>query len=86
MLFLDKLEAQGWLRLFINTHRWCFVVDLVECFTKCAVTTGVVTSIVNGHDLRFNAKELGDILGVPVYGFDIYVLEDKSVFGIERLL
>jgi len=46
----------------------------------------VVTSTVNGHKLSFNAKELGEILGVPVEGFSVYVWEDKTVLGAERLL
>ena len=45
-----------------------------------------MTSIVNGHDLYFDAKELGEILSVPVEGFDVYVHKDKSVLGAERLL
>jgi len=32
-----------------------------------------VTSEVNGKKLRFNAKELGKILGIPAEGFDVYV-------------
>ena len=46
----------------------------------------MVTSIVNGHDLSFNAKQLGKILDALVAGFDVYVREDKSVLGAERLL
>jgi len=72
-LFLDKLEAQGWLGLFTNTHIGCSVPDLADFYANCVVTKGGVTSTVNGHDLRFNAKELGEILGVPVKGFDAYV-------------
>jgi len=45
-----------------------------------------VTSTVNGHKLSFNAKELGGILGVPTEGFGVYVQEDKTVLGAERLL
>jgi len=41
---------------------------------------------VNGHDLSFNANELGEILGVPAEGFGVYVREDKSVLEAERLL
>ena len=31
-LFLDKLQAQGWLELFTNTHRGCSVLDLAEFY------------------------------------------------------
>jgi len=41
---------------------------------------------VNGKRLRFDAKKLGEILGVSAIGFDIYVQEDKSVPGNARLL
>jgi len=46
----------------------------------------VVTSEVNGKRIRFDAKKLGEILGVPATDFDIYVREDKSVLGNARLL
>ena len=41
----------------------------------------MVTSEVIGKKLKFNAKHLGAILGVPVEDFDVYVREDKTVFG-----
>jgi len=31
--------------------------------------------------MEFDAHTLGDILGVPVGGFDLYVQEDKSLLG-----
>jgi len=85
-LFLQKLEIQGWLKLFTNTLRGCSIPDLAEFYANCVATKGMVTSIVNGHDLSFNAKQLGEILDVLVAGFDVYVCEDKSVLGAERLL
>ena len=45
-----------------------------------------MTSEVNGKKLRFDAKKLGERLGVPAVGFDVYVREDKSVLGTARLL
>jgi len=45
-----------------------------------------VTSTVNGHKLSFNAKELGEILGVPAKGFSVYVREDKTMLRAERML
>jgi len=59
---------------------------LAEFYANCLVTKGVVTTVVNGKQLRFNAKELGEILGVPAESFDVYVREDKSVLWAERLL
>jgi len=59
---------------------------LAEFYANCNVTNGVVTSEVNGKKLRFDAKKLAKILGVPAVGFDVYVREDKSVLGTTRLL
>ena len=36
--------------------------------------------------LKFNAKDLSAILGVPTEGFDMYVREDKTMLGTARLL
>ena len=43
------------------------------------------TSTVNNHDIRFDAKKLGGLLGVSSEGFDVYVQEEKSVLGEEWL-
>jgi len=72
-VFLEKLEAQGWLDLFTDTKRGYSVPDLAEFYANCVVINGVVTSIVNDHDLRFDAKKLGELLGVPSKGFNVYV-------------
>jgi len=39
--------------------------------------------MVNGHKLRFDASDLGELLGVSAEGFDVYAREDKSVLGDE---
>ena len=49
-------------------------------------TKGFVTSIVNDHNLKFDAKKLGELLGVSYEGFNVHVREDKSILGEERLL
>ena len=46
----------------------------------------MVTSTVSGKQLCFDAKTLGEILGIPSTGFDVYVRKDKSVLGTARLL
>jgi len=46
----------------------------------------VVKSEVNGKKVGFDAKKLGEILGIPATGFVIYVREDKTVLGKARLL
>jgi len=72
--------------LFTNTKRDCSVPKLAEFYASCAVTSGIVTSSVNGRELCFDAYNLGDWFGVPSKGFDEYVCEDKSILGDERLL
>ena len=84
--FLEKLEAQGWLDLFTDTKRGCLVLDLADFDANYAVTNGVVSSTVNGHEVWFDARELGELLGVSLEGFDVNVREDKSILGDERLL
>jgi len=37
-------------------------------------------------EVRFDAKQLGEILGAPAIGFDLYVWKDKSVLSYARLL
>jgi len=68
-VFLGKLRAQGWLELFTNTQLGCSVSDLAEFYANCSVTQGVVTSEVNGKRMRFDAKKLGEILGVQLLAF-----------------
>jgi len=41
---------------------------------------------LEGRKIQFDAPKLGEILGVPATGFDVYVREDKSVLGQARLL
>ena len=85
-VFLHKLRVQGWLELFTNTQLRCSVPDLVEFYAHYSITDGIVTSEVNGTQIRFDAKELGEILGVPASGFDLYVRDDNSVLSYDRLL
>ena len=85
-VFLDKLRVQGWLELFTNTQLGCSVPDLAEFYAHCSVTDGIVTSEVNGTPIRFDAKGLGEILGVPASGFDLYIREDNSIPGYDSLL
>ena len=85
-VFLDKFRAQGWLELFVNTQLGCSVPDLAEFYANCNITNAVVTSEAIGKKkLKFNAKDLGAILGVPAEGFDVYIREDKTVLGTARL-
>jgi len=45
-----------------------------------------VTNMVNEVHIEFDAKTLGDILGVPAARFDMYVLQDRSLLGKAKLL
>jgi len=78
-VFLDKLRAQGWLELFVNTQLGCSVPDLAEFYANCNITNAVVTSEVN------EKKNLSAILGVPAEGFDVYIREDMTVLETARL-
>jgi len=62
------------------------VPDLAEFYANCSITQGVVKSEVSGKKLRFDARKLGEILGIPATRFDIYVREDKTILGKARLL
>jgi len=64
----------------------CFVPELAEFYVNCMVTDGVGTSEVSAKKMQFDATNLGDILGIPATGFDLYVREDKSLLGKARLL
>ena len=85
-VFVETLEAQGWLELFTDPKKGCSVPYFAEFYANCVVTNGVVPSIVNGHKVRFDAKKLGELLGVSSEGFDVYEKEYKSILGEERLL
>ena len=85
-MFLEKLRAQGWIELFGNAKMGCSSPDLAEFYANCSVTQGVVTSVVGGTQIRFDAVRLGEILGVPTVGCTDYVREDKSVLDQAQLL
>ena len=46
-VFLDKLRAQGWLELFVNTQLGCSVPDLAEFYANYNITKAVVTCELN---------------------------------------
>ena len=85
-VFLEKLRAQGWLELFINTQVGCSVPDLAEFYANCSITQVVVKSEVNGKKMPFDTRKLVEIFGIPATRFDIYVQEDKTALGNARLL
>jgi len=72
--------------MFTNTQLGCSAPELAEFYARVSVTEGTATSEVNGVKIVFDAQNLGEILGIPVAGFDIYVREDKSLLGKARLL
>ena len=59
---------------------------MAEFYANCSVTNGVVTSAVDKWHFSFDAATLGEILGIPSRGFDVYVREDKTVLETVRLL
>ena len=64
----------------------CSQPHLAEFYANISVTENRVTSTVNGVHIEFDTQILGDILGVPAKGFDLYVREDKSLLGRAKLL
>ena len=85
-MFLNKLKAQGWFELFINTQLGCSQPDVAEFYANVSLSEGVLSSTVNGVLIEVDARVLGVILGVPATGFDLYVREDKSLLGKAKLL
>jgi len=72
--------------LVTNTQLGCSQPDLAEFHARVIVTEGTVTNVVNGVQIEFDAPKLGNMLGVPTAGFDLYVQEDKSLLDKARLL
>jgi len=64
----------------------CSQPDLAEFYANVSVTEGRVISKENGVHIEFDAQNLGDILGVPADGSDLYVREDKYLLGKAKLL
>jgi len=85
-VFLAKVQTQGWFELFANTELGCSPADVVEFYANVALHGDVLSSTVNGVLIEVDAQALGVILGVPATGFDLYVREDKSLLGRDRLL
>ena len=85
-VFVETLEAHGWLELFTDPKRGCSVPNLTKFYANCVVTNGVMPSIVNSHEVRCDARKLRELLGVSSEGFDVYVRDDKSILGKARLL
>ena len=46
---------------------------MAEFYANVSVSEGVLTSTVNGVLIEVDARALGEILGVPAIGFDLYV-------------
>jgi len=72
-VFLDKLKAQGWFELFMNTQLGCSQPDVAEFYANISLSKGVLTSTVNGMLIEVDSRALGVILGVQAIGFDLYV-------------
>jgi len=85
-VFLDKLKAQEWFKLFTNTQMGCSQPDVAEFYANVSLSGGVLSSTVNAVLIEVGARTLGVISGVLATGFDLYVREDKSLLGRDRLL
>ena len=47
-VFLDKLKAQGWFKLFTNTQMGCSQQVVAEFYANVSLPEGVLSSTVNG--------------------------------------
>ena len=59
---------------------------MAEFYANVSLSGGVLSSRVNGVLIEVDAQALGAFLGVPATGFDLYIREDKSLLGRDRLL
>jgi len=64
----------------------CSQPDVAEFYANVSLSGDVLCSTVNGVLIQVDAQALGVILGVPSIGFDLYVRENKSLLGKDRLL
>jgi len=64
----------------------CSQLDVAEFYANVSLSGDVLCSTVNGVEIQVDAQALGVILGVPSTGFNLYVREDKSLLGRDRLL
>jgi len=72
ILLLEKLEIQGWKDMVLQLDGRLARNEIVEFMANAEVKEGRVTSLVKGVQISFDAKELGEILGIPSEGYDDY--------------
>jgi len=59
---------------------------MAKFYANVSVTEDRVTSTVNDVHIEFDAHTMGNILGVPAEGFDLYVRKDKFLLDKAKLL
>ncbi|XP_019241822.1 PREDICTED: uncharacterized protein LOC109221838, partial [Nicotiana attenuata] len=69
---LTSLEAQGWKDMVLQMDGRLARKELVEFMANGTVQNGLVTSIVKGMKVKFDAPKLGRILNIPSEGYDGY--------------
>ncbi|XP_070056519.1 protein pxr1-like [Nicotiana tomentosiformis] len=72
ILLLEKLEVQGWKDMVLQLDGRLDRNKIVKFMANVEVKEGTVTSLVKGVQISFDAKELGEILGIPYEGYDYY--------------
>ncbi|XP_070003451.1 uncharacterized protein [Nicotiana sylvestris] len=77
MRLVDALAAQGWKDMVLQMDGRLARNELIEFMANVVVKDGVVSSLVKGVQVQFDAKELGEILDIPSEGFDDYTRKSK---------
>nr|XP_009761592.1 PREDICTED: uncharacterized protein LOC104213746 [Nicotiana sylvestris] len=69
---VDSLAAQGWKDMVLQMDGRLARNELIEFMANAAVKDVVVSSLVKGVLVQFDAEKLGEILDIPSKGFDDY--------------
>nr|XP_016474437.1 PREDICTED: uncharacterized protein LOC107796206 [Nicotiana tabacum] len=72
VMLLEKLELQGWKDMVFQMEGRLARAKIMEFMTNCEIKNDRVTGVVKGVTVRFDDKELGEILGVPAEGYNDY--------------
>nr|XP_009803926.1 PREDICTED: uncharacterized protein LOC104249244 [Nicotiana sylvestris] len=72
VLLVDALDVQGWKAMDLQLDGRLDRNEIIEFMENAKVKDGRVTSQVKGVQVSFDAKRLGEILGIPSEGYDDY--------------
>lgn len=69
---VDAIGAQGWKDMVLQLDGRLARKELIEFMANATMKNGVVTSVVRGVKVQFDAPKLGKILDIPCEGYDDY--------------